>query len=318
MRIDQDIQQAKVELGESLRLQRMLDRARQSLIEERQALKSLDIQLRKEREDVEKLEGLSLTGLFYNVLGSKEEQEQRERQEYLSARLKHARGKYSVQALETEIADLEARLGQLAGAQQRYEALLEQKETLLAGETGTAAQELLDLSEQIAENRLERREFSEAIQAGGQALSGLKRVRDAMQSASNWGVWDMLGGGILSTAVKHSRIDDARAEAYQVQELLRRFRRELADIDDYTREILTGIDGFETFADFFMDGLIFDWIVQSKIDRSLKNTRQMIEKVHRLLRDLTSQQEQIDQRLQQMETKKRSLIESGSLNASLE
>jgi hypothetical protein len=318
VRIDQEIQQAKEELGESQRLQRQLERARQSLIKERQAFKLLDEQLHKEQQDVEKLEGLSLTGLFYTVLGSKEEQEQRERQEYLAARLKHARGKFSVQSLETEITDLQARLERLAGAEQRYEALLAQKEKLLADQPGGAAQELLDLSEEIGETRQEWREFAEAVQAGEQALSGLKRVRDAMQSASSWGVWDMLGGGLLATAVKHSRIDDARAEAYKVQELLRRFRRELADIDDLNREILTGIDGFETFADFFLDGLIFDWIVQSKIDRSLNNTRQMIEKVHSLLRDLTSQQAQIDDQLLRMETEKRGLIENGNLNTSLE
>ena len=318
MRIDQEIQQAKEALGEAQRLKRQLELARQSLVHERQTFKSLDEQLHKERQDVEKLDGLSLSGLFYTVLGSKEEQEQRERQEYLSARLKHARGKFSVQALETEIAGLEARLERLAGAEERYESLLAQKEKLLASQPGSAAQELLDLSEEIGENRLERREFTEAIQAGEQALSGLKRVRDAMQSASNWGVWDLLGGGLVATAVKHTRIDDARAEAYKVQELLRRFRRELADIDDLNREILTGIDGFETFADYFLDGLIFDWIVQKKIDRSLDNTRKMIEKVHSLLRDLTSQQAQIDDQLDRMEIQKRGLIENGNLDTSIE
>jgi hypothetical protein len=318
VRIDQEIQKAKEDVGEAQRLQRQLELARQSLTKERQALKSLEEQLLKERQDVEKLEGLSLTGMFYSVLGSKEEQEQRERQEYLAARLKHARGKFSVQALEIEIADLEASLERLAGAEARHEALLAEKEKLLASQTGSAAQKLLDLSEEIGENRLEQREFTEAIQAGEQALSGLKRVRDAMQSAKNWGVWDMLGGGVLPTAIKHTRIDDAQAEAYQVQELLRRFRRELADIDDLNREILTGIDGFETFADYFLDGLIFDWIVQKKIDRSLSNTRQMIDKVHSLLRDLTSQQAQIDDRLQRMESNKRNLIENGTLNTGLE
>jgi hypothetical protein len=314
VRIDQEIQQAKEQLGEARRLKRQLAGARQSLAKERQALKSLEDKLQKEKRDVQKLEGLSLTGLFFNVLGSKEEQEQKERQEYLAARLKHARGQFSVNALLAETADLQARLESLAGIEQRYEALLKQKEELLADQPGSA-QRLLDLSENIGEVRLKRREFAEAIQAGEQAISGLKRVRDAMQSASHWGVWDMLGGGLLTTAVKHSRIDDARAEAYQVQELLRRFRRELADIDALTRDMLTGMDGFETFADFFLDGLIFDWIVQSKIDRSLQNTRQMIDKVHTLLRELNNQRTMIDDRLIQMEGEKRGLIENGSLKA---
>jgi hypothetical protein len=313
VRIDQEIQQTKEKLAEERRIRRQLAGTRRSLVKERQALKQLEDQLQKEQRDVEKLEGLSLTGLFYTVLGSKEEQEQKERQEHLAARLKYARRQYSVNALLAETADLQTRLEQLAGIEQRYEALLKQKEDLLAGQPDSA-QQLLLLSDKIAEVRLMRREFAEAIQAGEQAISGLKRVRDAMQSASSWGVWDMLGGGLIATAVKHSRIDDARAEAYQVQELLRRFRRELADIDALSREVLTGIDGFETFADFFLDGLIFDWIVQSKIDRSLQNTRQMIDKVHTLLRELNSQRTSIDDRLMQMEAEKRGLIESGSLS----
>ncbi len=313
MRIDQEIQQAKEQLGEARRLRRQLVGARQSLVNERQALKSLEEELQKEQQDVQKLEGLSLMGLFYTILGSKEEQEQKERQEYLAARLKYARRQFSVNALLAETADLEARLERLAEAEQRYTKLLKQKEELLANQPETA-QKLVALSEKIGEVRLKRQEMAEAIQAGEQAISGLKRVRDAMQSASNWGVWDLLGGGLLTTAVKHSRIDDARAEAYQVQELLRRFRRELADIDALSREILTGLDGFETFADFFLDGLIFDWIVQSKIDRSLENTRQMIAKVHALLRELNSQRTIIDDRLTQMEAEKRSLIESGFLS----
>lgn len=314
MRIEQELQQAKEQLGEARRIERQLASARQSLAKERQTLRSLEEQLQKEQQDVEKLEGLSLTGLFYTVLGSKEEQEQKERQEYLAARLKHARCQFSVNALLADTSNLQARLEHLAGAEQHVETLLKQKEELLAGQPGTA-QQLLDLSEKIAEVRLQMHELAEAIQAGEQAISGLKRVRDAMQSASGWGVWDMFGGGLLATAVKHSRIDDARTEAYQVQELLRRFRRELSDIDALTREVLSGIDGFETFADFFLDGLIFDWIVQSKIDRSLQNTRQMIERVHTLLRELNSQRSMINDRLAQMEAEKRGLIETGSLDS---
>lgn len=46
---------------------------------------ALGEQLKKEQVDVEKLEHLSLTGLFYSVLGSKEEQLDKQRQELLSA-----------------------------------------------------------------------------------------------------------------------------------------------------------------------------------------------------------------------------------------
>ena len=45
--------------------------------------------LKKEFDDVQNLEGNSITALFYNFLGTKDEKLDKEKQEYLSAKLKH-------------------------------------------------------------------------------------------------------------------------------------------------------------------------------------------------------------------------------------
>ena len=45
--------------------------------------------MRKEFEDIENLEKLGMKALFYKVLGSQEEQLEKERQEYLQASLKY-------------------------------------------------------------------------------------------------------------------------------------------------------------------------------------------------------------------------------------
>ena len=83
----------------------------------------------------------------------------------------------------------------------------------------------------------------------------------------------MLGGGLLATAAKHSHMDEARDAAYHIQNLLLRFRRELADVQGLSGTLVEEVGSFETFADYFFDGLIVDWVVQSKIDRSLDNAR---------------------------------------------
>lgn len=43
----------------------------------------------------------------------------------------------------------------------------------------------------------ERKEVSEAITAGRQALSILRMAKDELRSAGNWGVVDMVGGGFF-------------------------------------------------------------------------------------------------------------------------
>ena len=49
------------------------------------------------------------------------------------------------------------------------------------------------------------KEKKEAIAAGNQALHSLRTAQENLNSARNWGIWDMFGGGFLSTALKQSQ-----------------------------------------------------------------------------------------------------------------
>ena len=57
--------------------------------------------------------------------------------------------------------------------------------------------------------------------------------------------------------------------AHTAQRHLRSFQKELADADERLGVSLD-IGGFATFADYFFDGLIADWIMQSKIESYLR------------------------------------------------
>ena len=54
------------------------------------------------------------------------------------------------------------------------------------------------------------RERQEAIDAGERALDSLYGVRKELESAGNWGLLDMFGGGMFTTFVKHSKMNDAQ------------------------------------------------------------------------------------------------------------
>ena len=47
-------------------------------------------------------------------------------------------------------------------------------------------------------NEMEARELQEAIHAADDALYHLESARKCLQSAGNWGVLDLLGGGFIS------------------------------------------------------------------------------------------------------------------------
>jgi len=233
---------------------------------------AFEAQLKKEKVDVEKLERLSLTGLFYSVLGSKEEQLDKERQELLSAQLKYQQTKKQVAFLEQDKNALARQLRELTSVETEYERLLTEKDDLLRRSDQPVARELIELSGQIADHNSQLKEIAEAISAGKVVIAGMDEIIDSLESAEGWGLWDLLGGGLLSTAVKHSRINDARASVIDVQNNMSHFKRELADVQKKI-DLKIDIGELASFADFFFDGLIIDWLVQSKIEASLEQSK---------------------------------------------
>lgn len=130
-----------------------------------------------------------------------------------------------------------------------------------------------------------QREVNEAIQAANQSLKSLQLARETLNSAGNWGILDMLGGGLISTFVKHSKMEDAERLVQQARTDLKRLQKELMDVDTIAEfHIETG--DFLSFADYFFDGLIADWLVQSRIKEAKRQVDSAIQKVEEVLRKL--------------------------------
>ena len=125
-------------------------------------------------------------------------------------------------------------------------------------------------------NDTERKEVQEAISAADNALYHLRAAREYLNSAGNWGVWDILGGGLISTFVKHKKMDNAQEELENAKLALRSFSRELKDVGQY---VAIDVSDFLMFADYFWDGLFADIMVQSKINDAKRECDEAISKV---------------------------------------
>lgn len=99
------------------------------------------------------------------------------------------------------------------------------------------------------------KEKREAIDAGYRAINSLKTARDNLNSAKNWGLLDMFGGGFFSTMLKHSKIDQARQNMEQAKYDLRNFSRELNDVN-IACDLNINIGDFLSFADYFLMDLL--------------------------------------------------------------
>ncbi len=136
-------------------------------------------------------------------------------------------------------------------------------------------------------NEMMKREMQEAVQAGGErALQSLYAARDKLGSARNWGgIFDMLGGGFISDFVKHSKMNDAAALMEQAKSDIQRFQRELRDVQ-VSLDLRMEIGSFLSFADFFLDGLVADYMVQSKIADAREQVDDAINRIEKILADV--------------------------------
>ena len=112
-----------------------------------------------------------------------------------------------------------------------------------------------------------RKEYQEAVAAGNRALKSLRNAQRELDSARNWGIADLLGGGMVSTFIKRSRMKEAQSLMDEAKRDMQEFRRELGDICmDENLNVKTG--DFLTFADYFFDGILADWLVQDRIQKA--------------------------------------------------
>ena len=126
------------------------------------------------------------------------------------------------------------------------------------------------------------KEMQEAINAGERALNSLRDAEHYLGGARLWGIVDLFGGRGLSGIVKHVKIGEASRCLERAKADLRLFQKELRDVEAI-QNLKIDIGGFLTFADFFFDGLITDWLVQSKIQNARKQVADAIGQVEWIL-----------------------------------
>lgn len=134
-------------------------------------------------------------------------------------------------------------------------------------------------------NEIIKLELKEVMNAGERALCSLKIVQKELEHAKKWGIIDLFGGGFFVNIVKHSKIKNSSFYMETAKRDLRIFQRELNDVQMFLNLNLN-IGDFLTFADFFFDGLITDYLVQSKINEARKQVWTAIKQVEKFLIDL--------------------------------
>ena len=302
-----NLQQVQEKLFEKKRLEAKLSvlRSQNRSLELRVA--ELKRELESQQADVLRLERVTLSAIFYSLIGKKEERLDKEKQESYGAKLKYDTAALEQRQVCSQIQDMEEQLRELAGIENRYTQLLQEKTQEIRNSGTPQAEELLQLERRITEKQSQKKEISEAIFAGNQAMNTVNEILTDLNDAEGWGIWDLAGGGLMSDLVKHNCLDEAQENVQKLQGELLRFKTELADVS-VDAQLQVRVDGFLRFADYFFDGLFADWTVLDHINESQGEVTKVQSQIRQLLSNLTAMLNGINEEITMLEQEKKKLV----------
>ena len=123
-----------------------------------------------------------------------------------------------------------------------------------------------------------REELEEALDAAYEALDCLYDARDDLDNASGWGIFDMLGGGLITSFIKRDRMAKANEDMRKANRAMSKLADELGDVDELT-DLNLELNGFAAFADLFFDNFFSDIITQNRIADAKARVSATIEEV---------------------------------------
>ncbi len=272
-------------------------------------LKVMDKELDAELKDIESLEKVGVKSLFYKTLGSKEEQLEKERQEYLDLSLHFNELKKEVELMEYEREILAKKVLKLPSLKKKLAALkIERKNEILSGGESSVKSELLAVLHKIDTHIKLEIELEEAIAAGQKCLKYLDSILNHLSQASDWGRWDIRGDDRRAGYMRKRAIDNAIKQLPYAQHQLNFFVKEMNDLGEDNIAINLQDVHFARFKDFFFDNLISDWIIQQKIKNTYHNIESTRSHIKRVISSLTLEKNNLDQRVNKLEKQKEELI----------
>ena len=125
----------------------------------------------------------------------------------------------------------------------------------------------------------------ELLDLADAALKNLREAYDFLEEAKEWGIIDMVGGGLIITGVKHHKIAKAQTEMDQAVDYIRKLEKKL-EYTDYTAKMNLFSGSMMIVMDFLLDNPITDILEQNHI-------KEMMEDVELLIGRLELMQEEL-------------------------
>lgn len=132
---------------------------------------------------------------------------------------------------------------------------------------------------------IDKKDIQETRQIAVETIALLHQAEKELRKARNWGIYDILGGGLFASMFKHGKIDKADRLLNNVRLKLSQLQQKLNQVN-LPLNAGVNISEIERFIDIAFDNIIADWMVQSKINDNLGQVRDIISDVSNIMSTL--------------------------------
>ncbi|TQR20310.1 hypothetical protein [Psychrobacillus vulpis] len=296
--------------AKGLRKQEELEKQLENAIQRKQRYIK---ELKSEQKDVDNLDRFSFLNMIRTWTGKLDEIREKELSELAAVEAKFREVEKMVNDLEKDVSNNEKELlkEDWLNLERNWEQLIIEKEQWLFQNNEESAAKLEKLYEEKSLIATYIREVDEALRAGNNAKTALESALTMLDSAKGYSTWDtFFGGGLIATAVKHSKLNDSEDAIHAAQLELQRFQTELLDVQQIdVGTLVVERDSFVTFADYVFDDIFSAWTTHSKIHSSLERVERTISELNRICNQLIVIQNESKQKQQKIESTINEILE---------
>ena len=251
----------------------------------------LEVLMRDEQKDVERLEKHSLAGFFYHLTGQMDAVMDRERREAYAARVKYDTVIRELEAVREDICETRQDLEDLADCEERYARALEERRHALESAEDPRGTVLLEKEQKAGYLAQQEQELEEAITCGTSALRTMAQLQQNLHGAKDWAS-DSRSPLFWADRARQEKLEEAQQCVELLQVQMQRFNKELSDVT-IRPNLKPSIDRMLAFADLLFDDLLEDMAVAERIRHSCQLADQTREHILGVLRQLQNTLEEV-------------------------
>jgi hypothetical protein len=225
--------------------------------------KTLTEQLEQANVDLNRLDKLTFIRICLDIIGSRRENLSKNQKDIYRAEVQYKILEASLQLIDQEIEGYHDKINHITAYEQAHKELLELKAQYVKTSDNTYLK-LESLDESINQSKLIIKEINEVNHGTNQLSQALELLNKLLEQINNWGSIDLLGGGVFTSMMKQTKLQQAEDQIKSIHYYANRLQRELKDMDvNYTMSL--DINEFIMFSDYFFEHLFDDLMEQNRV-----------------------------------------------------